>query len=267
MNAHEADDAALVGAVARELGVSVRSLHHWDGLGVATPSGRTPGGYRAYLPVDIARLRRVLLFRELGVPLEQIPPLLSAGSAERRAELERRRTELLEKIGRLQAIATDLDRLLAADEEGVLLSESERLAALGPGWDPSWSSAARERWGDSPQWAEYAERSARRTVDGWRNVVTSTHDVADALARAKRGGAMPGDDDANALAERHRLAMSEYFHCTLSMQVLLARLYVAEPEFAAHYDGIEPGLAAWTKTVIDANARAHGLDPETAVWE
>lgn len=61
--------------------------------------------------------------------------------------------------------------------------------------------------------------------------------------------------------------MGVYFDCTHSMQVILGRMNVDDPEFRSNYDSIEPGLAVWLSEVIDANARAHGVDPETAAWE
>jgi DNA-binding transcriptional MerR regulator len=262
------DGGVTVGRAAAEIGVSVRTLHHWDELGVATPSGRIPSnGYRSYLPVDIARLRRVVLLRDLGVPLARIPTLLNAPAAERRAELTQRRRELGDTIKRLEAVARSVDRLLEADELGVLVPEDEREAVFGSDWNPTMAETARARWGDSAQWAEYAERSATRTPDDWRALVGPMRDLVDELAEAKRAGALAGSETANTLAERHRAALSEYFHCTPSMHVITGRLALTEPGMADTYDRIEPGLAAWLSHVIDENARNHGVDPETAVWE
>jgi hypothetical protein len=50
------------------------------------------------------------------------------------------------------------------------------------------------------------------------------------------------------------------------MQVVLGRLFVADPGYAAHYDGIRAGLAEWFRRSIEAEARRHGIDPESAVW-
>jgi hypothetical protein len=51
------------------------------------------------------------------------------------------------------------------------------------------------------------------------------------------------------------------------MQVCLGRMYEADPAFAAHYDGIRAGLATWFRRIVDASARAHGIDPDTAAWQ
>lgn len=267
MNVPHRDSTETVGSVARNLGLSIRTLHHWDQLGVASPSRRTAGGYREYLPEDVARLRRVLLLRDLGIPLRKIPALLRAKAVDRRREMKRRQDDLQAKILRLQAISATVERILEAGEVGLLFSEKEQQNLLGVEWDPAWGRSARERWGDSAQWAEYAERSALRTAEDWQATTASMRDVTNAFATAKRNGVMPGSDAANLLAEDHRIAMSEYFHCTLSMQVLVARRYVTEDGFTQYYDQQEPGLAEWMKSVIDARARAGGIEPDTAVWE
>ena len=87
------------------------------------------------------------------------------------------------------------------------------------------------------------------------------------LAAAMADGVQPGSTEANALAERHRELISISYDCTHSMQVLLGRMYVADERFEAHYENYAPGLATWLSAVIDANARANGVDPDTAAWE
>ena len=260
------NDFGGVGTVARLLGVSVRTLHHWHQVGVAVPSGRSTAGYRLYSEADLARLRRVLLLRDLGVPLQSIPDLLTAGTAVRRQELEDRRAELAEKIRHLQKLERKVELLLAADEQGTLLSKSDEEDAFGKDWDRSWTKAAHDRWADSPQWAEYTERSAVRSAEDWRAIASAMQSVTGRLAEATRDAVLPGSERANALAEKHREVISEYFHCTHSMHVLIARRYVTEAGFLQYYEALEPGLAEWLKQAIDANAQAAGVDPDTAAW-
>lgn len=260
-------DCGAVGEVARLLGVSVRTLHHWHQAGVAVPSGRSDVGYRLYSEADVARLRRVLLFRDLGVPLRRIPALLEARAAVRRQEMETRRAELAAKILHLQEVDREVERLLAADEKGTLLSAADELQAFGEDWNSSWAREARNQWADSSQWAEYAERSAGRTTEDWHAITSRMRLVTELLAEAKRESIVPGSEQANALAENHREVMSEYFHCTHSMHVVIARRYVTEDGFLQYYESVESGLAAWLKETIDANARAAGVDPDAAVWE
>lgn len=267
MPARGVNEVRTIGEVAGEVGVSVRTLHHWDALGVVSPTERTSGGYRAYLPSDVARARRALLLRDLGVPLADVATLLTAGAEDRRAELVRRRDGLTARIERLQEVAADVESMLAADEQGVLLDAEEARDVFGPGWDPTWSADARERWGDTAQWAEYAERSAGRDAQDWRAVVAATSEVLEEMARARTDGVGPTDERAIALAERHREAMGAFFHVTPSMHVLMARMYVEEPGWSASFEQIQEGLTAWLRDAVEAAGSARGLDPASVCWE
>ena len=142
----------------------------------------------------------------------------------------------------------------------------QRAEILGAGWDPAWEEEAQRRWGDTDDWRVSAERWAAQTPEERASARTRMEQVERALAAAKREGVRPGSERANALAEEHRAGLT-WFDVTPAKHVILARGYVADPRFAAHYDGYEPGLAAWLKEIIDANAAAHGVDPATARWQ
>lgn len=256
-----------VGAAASLVGVTVRALHHWDEIGLVRPSGRTAAGYRLYTTEDVARLHRVLVYRELGVSLEDIAALLDSPSEEAAESLLRQRDQLLERIGRLRRMADGLDRMAEARRAGVLLSAEEQVAIFGKQWQPSWAAEARERWGHTDQWAQAAERAAGRTPEDWKEITRRVEELDADLAAAKAEGVTPGSERANALAERHRASIGVYFDCTHSMHVCLGRMYAEDPAFSAHYNNMAPGLVAWLREVVDANARSRGVDPETAVWE
>ena len=248
------------------VGVTVRTLHHWDEVGLACPSQRTSGGHRLYDAADVARLHRVCLYRELGVPLADIAELLDAPADDAEGSLRRQRDQVREHIRRLERSADALDRLIEARRSGVLLSPEEQVAIFGADWRPSWQLEARERWGDSEQWAQHAERSADRSPEDWRRIVADVDALHADLAAAVRGAVRPGSVEANALAERHRASIGAYFDCTPSMHVCLGRTYVTDPGYRSFYDGFAPGLADWLRDAINANARSRGVDPETATW-
>ncbi|MQY08917.1 MerR family transcriptional regulator [Actinomadura macrotermitis] len=255
-----------VGAAAAHAGVTVRTLHHWDALGLVRPSGRTAGGYRLYSAADVARIHRVLVYRELGLPLDDIRGLLDAPAADMAVPLRQQRAQLLDRIARLQAMVDAVDRLMEAASAGILLSAEEQVAIFGQRWEPSWAAGARDRWGGTAQWTQYAERAAGMTREDWQRVAAGVAALEGDLAAAKRAGVRPGSGEANALAERHRASIGVYFDCTHAMHVCLGRKYAADPGFAAYYDAIEPGLAGWLRDVIDANARDRGIDPDSATW-
>lgn len=79
-------------------------------------------------------------------------------------------------------------------------------------------------------------------------------------------GIRPDDAAAGALVERHREALSAFYPVSRQMHVHLGRMYVADDRFTAHYDRERPGLAAWLRDAIEASARTHGIEPDTAEW-
>ncbi|GGZ25531.1 MerR family transcriptional regulator [Streptomyces inusitatus] len=260
-------DGLTVGQVSAHLGVTVRALHHWDGIGLARPSLRTHAGYRLYTAADLERLHRIVVYREIGLGLDRIRTVLDDPTADVPGALRAQRDRIAERIERLQRLGDGLDRMIEAHERGPLLTAEQQRGIFGPGWDPEWPAQARRSYGDTAQWLQYAERSAARGPEEWRDVADAVAGLDRALGDAMDAGVRPGSPEAERLVERHREVFASYFPLTRRMQVCLGRRYEADPAFAAHYDGIRTGLAAWFRRIVDASARAHGIDPDTATWE
>ncbi|WP_280436836.1 MerR family transcriptional regulator [Nocardia carnea] len=261
-------DGLTVGQAAKHLGVTVRALHHWDDIGLARPSLRTAAGYRLYTAGDQERLHRIVVYRELGLGLDRIQGILDDPAADVAEALRAQRAQVAERIDRLQQLGAGLDRMIEAHERGLLLDADQQVEVFGPRWNPDWPTRARERYGDTAQWQQYAERAAARSPEEWQAVADTVTAFDGALADAMEAGIEPDSPAANQLVERHReVFSSSYFPLTRQMQVCLGRMYETDPGFAAHYDGIRAGLATWFRRSVDAGARAHGVDPDTAAWQ
>lgn len=255
-----------VGRAAALVGVSVKTLHHWDAIGLVRPGGRTWAGYRVYSADDIARVHRVLVYRELGFPLAEIARLLDDPAVDARAHLRRQRSDLADRIARLQDMVRAVDRMMAATRDGIRLTAEEQAEIFGSDWRPEWIDEAEERWGGSDQWAQYAERAAAMTPGDWREVSSRTHALNADLAAAKAAGVRPGDETANELADRHRAMVSTYFDCTYEMHACMSRMFRTDPRYTKGYPSTDPDFLPWLAEVIAENARSHGVDPETATW-
>lgn len=256
-----------VGQVAGLVGVSVRTLHHWDEIGLVVPSARSWAGYRLYEPDDVARIHRVLVYRETGMPLAEVARVLDDPDVDATAHLARQRDLLQARIAHLTRMLRAVDTMMEKNSMGENLTPQQQAEILGAEWDPAWQEEAEERWGDSDEWAQAAARKAAMTRQDWARVAEETEALETDLANAMREGVVPGSERANALAERHRASIDRWFDTTYAKQVLIARGYVANSRFTAYYDKRESGLAAWIKEIIDANAAAHGVDPANAVWQ
>lgn len=263
----ELADGLTVGAVAEVAAVTVRTLHHWDQLGLVVPSGRTTSGYRLYTQHDLDRIDRVLAYREAGVDLETIRALLDDPSVKITAALRDQRTRIAERIDELSALDDRLRRLSEAQERGIMLTEDEQRDTFGANWDPERSQAAGDLWGGTAQWAQFAERSAARSQADWQQLADAMGEVQDEIVDAVERGVTDGSAEANAIVAHHRRVFSQLFTLTPQMQVCLARMFEADPGFAAHYNGLAPGAASWFRRSVDAAARAGGIDPDTATWQ
>lgn len=111
------EEAWKVGALARASGLTVRALHHYDHIGLLSPSMRTAAGHRLYSPADVARLYRIMLLRRLGFPLEQVAAVLGdpewqlAPAVRRHLAHTRKQAEAAARLrGRLADMAAALDR-------------------------------------------------------------------------------------------------------------------------------------------------------------
>jgi len=120
-----------VGRVAEMAGVTVRTLHHYDDIGLVRPSARTAGGYRAYSAGDVERLRQVLAYRQLGFGLREIAALVGDPAADAVTHLRRLRGLLLEQRDRAGAMAAAIDRELEARARGVTMTPGEQLGMFG----------------------------------------------------------------------------------------------------------------------------------------
>ncbi len=249
-----------VGAVARMAGVTVRTLHHYDEIGLLRPSGRAENGYRRYTEADVERLQRVLFYRELDFGLDQIREAMADDSTEALEHLRRQHALLEARMEQLRRLRDAVERAMEARQMGINLTPEERLEVFGE-FDPAaHDEEAHARWGDTDAYRESARRTARYTKADWERIKAEGAAVTARFAAALRAGLTPDSAEAMDAAEAHRRQIDETFYpCPHEMHAGLAQMYVADPRFAATYEAVEPGLARFVHDAIVANAaRARG---------
>ncbi|WP_369122435.1 MerR family DNA-binding protein [Micromonospora deserti] len=128
---------------------------------------RTTAGYRLYTAGDLERLHRIAAYREIGLCLDRIRAILDDSTADVPGALRAQRTQVARRIDHLQQLSADLDRMIAAHERGLLLTVEQQAAIFGPQWNPDWPAQARQRYGDTTQWQQYAERCAPSACRRW----------------------------------------------------------------------------------------------------
>jgi DNA-binding transcriptional MerR regulator len=248
-----------VGEVADLAGVTVRTLHHYDELGLLSPSGRSEAGYRLYAYDDLARLREILIWRTLGFPLTEIAALLDDPGHDRLAALERQRELIERETDRLGALAAAVDAAIAAHVNETRLEET----TMFEGFDPSeYEEEVRERWGDTEAYRESARRTAQYGEAEWEEIRAEADAITRELIVLMRAARPADGPEARALAERHRAHISRWFYpCSPAMHRGLGEMYVADHRFTRTYEREAEGLAAYLHDAIVANAEAQETAP------
>jgi DNA-binding transcriptional MerR regulator len=247
-------DAKTVGAVAALTGVSVRTLHHYDHIGLVVPSVRTPAGYRGYTDADIERLHVVLVYRAVGLQLEDIRALLDDDGADALAHLQRQHRLLLEQADRLQHTIKAVEELMSAHRSGIQLTAQEQIEIFGTtAFDEDYAVEAQQRWGETDEWKQSQQRAAAMTKQDWIDVKAEGDALLQALAEAKRDGVQPGSSVAEKLVARHRAAVGRFYDFGGEMHRNLVEMYVADERFTRYYDDVEPGLARFVRDIVVAS--------------
>ncbi|MDJ0343992.1 MerR family transcriptional regulator [Streptomyces sp. H10-C2] len=245
-----------VGQVAGYAGVTVRTLHHYDEIGLLTPSGRSHAGHRRYADADLDRLQQILFYRELGFPLDEVGTLLDDPAADPSAHLRRQHDLLSARITRLQEMAAAVERAMEAKKMGINLTPEEKFEVFGGQFDPDdYAEEAEQRWGGTEAYQESQRKAASYTKEDWLRIKADVDGVNSRLAAAMDTGAGPDSEQAMDLAEEHRQHICRFFYdCTYEIHTGLGEMYVADERFTATYEAVRPGLAAYLRDAILANA-------------
>ena len=238
-----AGTALTVGQVAERLDVTVRTLHHYDKIGLLVPSERTSAGYRLYDGQDITRLQHVVVYRRLGFTLEEVALLLDDPSADVAEHLRRQREAVMSRLDEMSDLVTAIDRALEKEMSGIKLTKEEQKELFGDGFNDDYADEAEQRWGDTEAWKQSRRRTSKYTKADWAEV------------KAEMDASNVAFVSAMAAAEQHRLHIHHRFYdLTPEFHRGLGDMYLADPRFTKTYEDMPPGMARSVRDAIHGNA-------------
>ncbi|SEF22230.1 DNA-binding transcriptional regulator, MerR family [Amycolatopsis pretoriensis] len=243
-----------VGKVAALAGITVRTLHHYDEIGLLSPSGRTLAGYRSYDDDDLDRLQRILFYRELGFPLETIATLVDDPGIDADAHLKKQRELLVARMGELGRMVAAVDRVMEARAMGSALTPEEKFEVFGEFREPDgYAEEAARRWGHTPEWQGATPPSKEDLAAG----EAAREDWVRRLNAVLDEGGAPDGPEATDLAEEHRAMLARVLgECSYETQLRIGELYVTEPVqlgFLVREDEQRPGVGEFVRDAIVAN--------------
>ena len=218
-----------VNQVSRLTGVSVRTLHHYDAIGLLKPTQVTESGYRLYDDVALARLNTILLFRELEFPLKQIGEILDAPGFDPVSALE-------DQIRLLELRREQLEKLIAharqIQKTGVI---SMDFSAFDHSKQDQYAAEAKRRWGNTDAYREYAQKTTGQSPEEQQAA------GSDLMAIFARMGAIrstdPASPEAQALVkELQDFITAHYYTCTRQILKGLGMMYIAGDEMTKNID-------------------------------
>jgi DNA-binding transcriptional MerR regulator len=249
-----------VGEVAKRFRITVRTLHHYDEIGLLSPSRRATSGYRVYTPADLTRLSQIIVYRRLEFSLDEIASLLDEGDAV--SHLLRQRERVMARLGEMKDLVAAIDQALEKAMTNTPMTDDDMRELFGEGFD-DYQAEAERKFGDTAEWKESQRRTKSYSKGQWIQLKDEGEAVEKALADAFRGGLAPDSEVAMDAAEQHRLHVNRWFYdCPPDFHRKLGDMYVSDPAYVARYDesfGL-PGLAAFCRDAIHANADRAGGD-------
>ncbi|GGK57893.1 MerR family transcriptional regulator [Ornithinimicrobium pekingense] len=251
------DEVLTVGQVAEALGVTVRTLHHYDEIGLVVPSERSPAGYRLYTEADLRRLQHVVVYRRLGFPLEQIGDILSDGTGRDTVltHLRRQREALTDQMAGLARLVTAIDKALEAEMNDYRITREEQRELFGDSFDESYAQEAEQRWGDTDAWTQSQQRARSYSKEQWQQIKDEGEEINARYVQLMHEGVPADSEQAMEVAEAARQQICTWFYdCPRQMHAGIAEMYVADPRFTKTYEDVAPGLARYVRDAVVANA-------------
>jgi len=245
-------------------GVSVRTLHHYDEIGLLEPAYVGDNGYRYYEEEELLRLQQILLHRELGFSLKEIGALLDDPSFDRLAALEALRARIEAEAERYRRLVGTIDRTIAelerrkAPGRGTTMEHADLYVGFAPEKQEEYERWLIERFGSGMR-AEIDRSKAKhaKLSDAEKDEITQElAEIEAALAESCRRK-IPFDSPALApVLERHRAWVAYMWDrpCPPASYAGLADLYASHPDFRARYERLETGFCDYLVAAMKAYA-------------
>ncbi|NLO84783.1 MAG: MerR family transcriptional regulator [Clostridiales bacterium] len=235
-----------ISEVAKMTGVTVRTLHYYDEIGLLKPSQLSENGYRDYDDGCLEKLKQILFFRELDFSLKDIATIMQSPSYDPMDALKRQKSWLGQERDRLERLI-QLAEMTIRGEIGMDFQAFDKSELLDQ--SKQYASEAKERWGNS----EAYQQSQRKTVNYNEQKRTELKGEMDELIErfAQNRHVAPQSELAQGLVESWKQHISKsYYECTNEILLGLGEMYTADERFTKNMDKYGEGTAAFMNAAI-----------------
>lgn len=239
--------AMKVKEVADLVGISVRTLHHYDEIGLLTPEETTESGYRLYSDENLEMLQQILFFKELDFPLKKIKEIISSPSFDRQEALELHQKMLREKRCRLDQMIATIDKTIQHMKGEIQMSNKEKFEGFDFSHNP-YEQEARERWGDEVVDNANA-KLGKMSKDEQKAFSQAMESIYKKLA-SLRNTSPESEESQEAIKEWYDFLNSMGNFYSLEAFKGLGQMYVDDERFTKNIDHYGEGLAKFMRDAM-----------------
>ncbi|MBQ4645649.1 MAG: MerR family transcriptional regulator [Clostridia bacterium] len=233
----------LIKEFAEFTGVSVRTLHYYDEIGLLSPAYVDEHtGYRFYDDNSLMRMQEILFYRELDFSLKSISEILSSKNYDKTKALAEQKKLLILKKERLERLISAIDR--ATKGENVM-------NAFDNNEFEKYKQEAQEKWGNTDAYKEYADKTKNYSKSTWQNMTDGLNDIIAEFSVCMKNGNKPDSDEAQSLVKMLQNHITETcYTCTKEILAGLGQMYVYDERFKNNIDKNGDGTAEFISNAI-----------------
>lgn len=218
-----------VNEVSKLTGVSIRTLHYYDEIGLLSPSDKMASGYRLYDDIALEKLHQILLFKELEFPLKDIKRILDSPGFDRKKALE-------DQVTLLELKKEHLERLIVHARELITVGGNNMdFTAFDTSKIEEYTKKAKENWGDTAAYKEFEEKNKGKKKEEMMKIGQELMGIFKELGEFK---ALPVKDEKvqNTIQKIRDFITANYYNCTIEIFSSLGEMYAAGGSMTENID-------------------------------
>ncbi len=226
-------------------GVSVRTLHYYDEIGLLKPAAvDRHSGYRFYDESSLLRMQEILFYRELDFSLKSIKEILSSPDYNKNEALKQQKKLLVLKKQRLERLISAIDGAVKGEAVMTAFDNSEF---------ENYKAEVKEKWGNTDAYKEHSEKTKDYSTDKWNSLAGGMNDILAEFSECRKNGHSPGSAEAQNLVQKLQSHISDnYYTCTKDILAGLGQMYVLDERFSNNINKHGDGTAEFISSAIEA---------------
>ncbi|MDU3523024.1 MAG: MerR family transcriptional regulator [Clostridium saudiense] len=235
-----------ISEVAKLTGITVRTLHYYDEIGLLKPSEITEAGYRLYSREDLEILQQILFFRELDFPLSQIKEIMNNPNYDKEEALKKQKELLIQQRQRIEGLIKLIEKRIEGDNNMSFkefdMNEIEENKK-------KYAKEVKERWGTSKAYEESEKKTSSYNKEKWGDINQETSEIFKGFAELRNSD--PGSEEVQELVRRWQKYITDNFYtCTNEILSGLGLMYVEDERFKENLDKNGEGTAKLMEEAI-----------------